>query len=105
MKRFSPFQSIQFFVVLILLGSLISQASAADAKVTYYAAIAYSARTKKWGYSEKCTDKEEAFKRARKNCSAGDAKVIVWSANGTYCALAQSPKKDFRLKAKRCQTD
>ena len=91
MKRFRRVRFVHLLLATALSLGLIHHAPAATPKVTYYAAIAYSQRTKKWGFSEKCTDKEEAFKRARKECGAGDAKVVVWAANGTYCALAQAP--------------
>lgn len=88
-------RSIQCLIVLVLLQGLGASTLAADPAVTYFAAIAYSERTKQWGFAEKCTDKDEAFKVARKNCKAGDAKVVVWSSNRTYCALALSANGSY----------
>ena len=95
MRRFLPSWSVRCLCVLILFHGVMAYSLAAARSGNYYAAIAYSERTKKWGFSEKCTDKEEAFKNARKECKAGDAKVVVWSSNDTYCALALSPNGAF----------
>ncbi|MGV3660899.1 MAG: DUF4189 domain-containing protein [Prosthecobacter sp.] len=94
MKRLLSCWPLRFLVVLLLLG-VVRHAPAAPPRDTYYAAIAYAERTKKWGYSEKHTNKEEAFKQARKACGGGDAKVVVWSSNGAYCALATSPNGSY----------
>ena len=95
MSRSSFARSIQCLIVLVLLQGLRTATLAADPARTYFAAIAYSERTKQWGFAEKLTDKEEAFKVARRNCKAGDAKVVVWSSNHTYCALALSPNGSY----------
>lgn len=94
MKRLLSCWPFRFLVVLLFLG-VVCHVSAAPPEGSYYAAIAYSQRTKKWGFSEKQADKEEAFKQARKACGGGDAKVVVWSVNGTYCALATSPNGSY----------
>jgi len=54
---------------------------------SYYAAIAYSPATGKYGYSYNFTTLADAQRRALAHCPAKDARVVVWSKEG-YCALA-----------------
>jgi serine/threonine-protein kinase len=59
---------------------------------TYYAAIAYSTSTGRYGYSHDWTARINAERVARKNCEATDAKVLVVVGNG-FCALAVGDDK------------
>jgi hypothetical protein len=53
----------------------------------HYAAIAYSPRTGKCGYSTNCNSLNEARRRAFAECKESDARIVMWTRSG-YCALA-----------------
>ena len=52
-----------------------------------YAAIAYSEKTGKYGYSFQQPARSTAETVALRNCKADDAKIVTWARNG-FCALA-----------------
>lgn len=52
-----------------------------------YAAIAYSPKTGKYGYSQGCYSREIAEREARRHCPADDTQIVAWVCNG-FCALA-----------------
>lgn len=56
-------------------------------KTDYWAAIAFSPSTGKYGSSGAWTSRNNAERTARKNCNADDAQVVVLCCNG-WCALA-----------------
>ena len=55
--------------------------------VDYYAAIARSSNTGKYGFSYGRTSRYEAEQEALEYCDAPDAKVVVWTRNA-WCVLA-----------------
>ena len=57
--------------------------------ITYYAAIAYSEKTGQWGFSNEYKSLKEAGERALKECKSEDAKIVTWSSDGWWCALAK----------------
>jgi hypothetical protein len=56
-------------------------------KTDYWAAIAYSPDTGKYGSSGEWPSRDNAERAARRNCNAQDARVVVLCCNG-WCALA-----------------
>lgn len=54
-----------------------------------FAAIAYSPKTGKYGYSYAKRSQSAAYKSALSYCTEADAKVVGWAKN-CYCALAES---------------
>jgi hypothetical protein len=56
-------------------------------KTDYWAAIAFSPATGKYGASCEWTSRDVAERAARDNCNAPDAQVVVLCCNG-WCALA-----------------
>lgn len=66
-------------------------------KTDYWAAIAISPSTGKYGSSCEWTSRDNAIRNAREKCNASDARVVVLCCNG-WCALAlgdQKPGKNF----------
>jgi len=53
----------------------------------YYAAIAYSPATQKYGYSFSYGTLAQARQQALRQCPEPDARIVVWAKNN-YCALA-----------------
>ena len=62
-------------------------------KTDYWAAIAYSPKTGKFGSSGYWTSRDNAERAARENCNAKDARAVVLCCNG-WCALALGAGKD-----------
>ena len=62
------------------------EATAYD-KTDFWAAIAYSPKSGKYGSSGNWTSRDNAERVARKNCNAKDARVVVLCCNG-WCSLA-----------------
>lgn len=58
-----------------------------DNYTTYYAAIAFSQSTGRWGYSSGFSAEVNARRQSLKNCVAKDCKVVLMVGNG-YAALA-----------------
>src|SRR5689334_13095673 len=56
-------------------------------KTDFWAAIAYSPATGKFGASCNWTADVNASRSARENCNASDARTVVMCSNG-WCALA-----------------
>jgi hypothetical protein len=56
-----------------------------------FGAIAYSPKTRKWGYSHGARNQEEAEGLALSHCPATDAKVVM-RADGGWIALAAGPR-------------
>jgi hypothetical protein len=54
-----------------------------------YAAIAYSATTRRYGYAWDYDSLAKAQRVAVAGCKAADARPVTWAKNGWYCALAQ----------------
>lgn len=76
--------------------SLFTPAAARADDVIYfrgstYAAIAFSEKTGKWGYSYDQSTRASAESVALKHCKADDAKIVTWVRNG-FCALAVGEK-------------
>ena len=63
-------------------------------KTDYWAAIAYSSSTGKYGSSCKWTSRDNASRVARENCNARDAQCIVLCCNG-WCAIALGDDKKY----------
>jgi hypothetical protein len=66
-------------------------------KTDYWAAIALSPSTGKYGSSCEWTSRDTAARDAREKCNSSDARTIVMCCNG-WCALAlgdEKPGKDF----------
>lgn len=66
-------------------------------KTDYWAAIALSPSTAKYGSSCELTSRDTASRDARTKCNASDARTVVMCCNG-WCALAlgdAKPGKDF----------
>jgi hypothetical protein len=63
-------------------------------KSDYWAGIAYSSSTGKFGSSCKWTSRENASRVARENCNARDAQCIVLCCNG-WCAIALGDNKKY----------
>lgn len=59
-----------------------------------YAAIAYSSKTGRCGYSYGHTSLRDAQTNALKNCATSDARVVTWVKNG-FCALAVGDKNVY----------
>jgi serine/threonine-protein kinase len=59
---------------------------------TYYAALAFSPSTGKYGYSHDWLARINAERVALKNCKADDARLLVVVGNG-FCALALGDDK------------
>ena len=74
-------------VVLSLAPTEILQAQPEWDYTTYYAAIAFSQSTGRYGYSSGFSAEVNARRQALKNCKAADAKVVLVVGNG-YAALA-----------------
>ena len=74
-------------VVLCLPLTGVVQAQTDDDYTTYYAAIAYSQSTGRYGYSSGFAAEVNARRQALKECKAADAKVVLIVGNG-YAALA-----------------
>lgn len=58
-----------------------------DNYTTYYAAIAFSQSTGRWGYSTGFSAEVNARRQSLRNCVAKDCKVVLMVGNG-YAALA-----------------
>lgn len=67
-----------------------------------FAAIAFSAGTHQFGFAYGQDSLQLAQQKAVGFCKASDAKAIVWSQNGWYCALALA--KDGSWGAKNAAT-
>jgi hypothetical protein len=56
-----------------------------------FGAIAYSPKTRNWGYSYGARSQEDAERMALSQCPVPDAKVVM-RANGGWIALAAGPR-------------
>lgn len=74
---------------LILLWTLCVCVAVADDDGDYYAAIAYSQSTGRYGYAYGSDTRADAEERARHECDESDARVVTWARN-QWVALATS---------------
>jgi Domain of unknown function (DUF4189) len=74
-------------LAVALVQALLPQTQAQPANTTYYAAIAFSPSTGRYGYTYGWLSSTNARRASREKCKAADAQVIVVVGNG-YAALA-----------------
>jgi hypothetical protein len=65
-------------------------------KTDYWAAIAYSLSTGKFGSSCKWMSRDNASRQARENCNAKDAECVVLCCNG-WCSIALGDNKRYGI--------
>lgn len=63
-------------------------------KTDYWAGIAYSQSTGKFGSSCKWISRDNASRQARENCNSKDAECVVLCCNG-WCAIAVGDKRAY----------
>jgi len=90
--RVSPPCASTVLLLTVLLLSARAGRAEQPANTTYYAAIAFSKATGKYGYSSGFLSKVNANREALKNCKANDASVVLVVGNG-YAALALGDDK------------
>ncbi|PZR70750.1 MAG: hypothetical protein DLM73_17220 [Chthoniobacterales bacterium] len=78
-------------VWLILFVLALGLVPALQAEGDYYAAIAYSPSTGRWGYGTAFATRSDAIIRALKECKSDDA--VMYSCHNEWIALALSNEK------------
>jgi Domain of unknown function (DUF4189) len=86
----SSIQRVCRFGLIVVCASaaalLLTAPASAHADDTY-AAIAYSPKTKGYGYGDKFGSRKAAEEKALAECDGDDAQLLVWVKNG-WCAVA-----------------